>query len=76
MPNSLCAFARCICAKGSRTDSERSNAWDKISWDYARARIDLGAPEVASESNPNGISELERSARYWLEVCMYHFYFY
>ena len=62
-------YFRCICATGSRLDSIGTIAWDTFSWEYARARIDLGAIEVASE----GInSELERSARYWLEVYATH----
>mmetsp|Transcript_79429 Transcript_79429/g.158598 ORF Transcript_79429/g.158598 Transcript_79429/m.158598 type:complete len:374 (-) Transcript_79429:142-1263(-) len=49
---------RCICAKGSRTDSERSMAWDVLSWNFAGAHVEL---------KPGVSGELERSARYWLE---------
>jgi len=50
------ATARCICAKGSRFDSERSMAWDELSWAFAAEYLAL----------PGGLSPLERSARYWL----------
>jgi len=64
------ATSRCICAKGIRTDSERSGAWDAISWAYANNFVNLcgqasgqapGQASLAARSSAASGAELLRA---------------